>query len=619
MGQPGEESRHLQEANKKGNNPMQSNAEAAKQLDLDKQQGFDKEVDVLVVGSGAGALTAAVVAKIEGAKDVLVIEKSDRYGGTSAMSGGGIWIPSSHYARAQGINDSAHDALTYLKAVIGDEVSEERLRTYVEKAPEMLEYLARKTRLQYETVPYSDYYPEMPGGKEGHRTHQPTPMHAKHLGEHFKALREPPPQVLVAGKLTMTMKEGRAFLTQAKGWVMMAILMALKYYLDIPGRMQGKRSRRLTMGNALIGQLRWTMLDHNMDLWLDAPLESLIENRGAVVGAVVMRDGKPVRIKARRGVVIGSGGFEHNQAMRDQYLPKPTSGEWSGSQVNNTGDGIRAGMALGAKTDLMQHAWWAPSVKIPGWDRPYVIFAERSLPGLVIVNKAGKRFANEAAPYLESGLSFYQANSEAAPTVPSYVVFDATFRKKFPFGPIAPGYTMPDNKLPKRIWSVLVKADTLEQLAEKINIDKQGLLDTIKKNNVYAKDGIDKDFHRGESYYDRYYGDANNKPNPCIAPIAQPPFYALPIHPGDIGTKGGLLTNGHAQVVNESGDPIPGLYAVGNCAASVMGSKYPGAGATLGPAMTFGYLAAKHIMSAAAERPVVVANPATEKEAVTAD
>lgn len=564
---------------------------------MQSKTNFDKEVDVLVVGSGAGAMTAAVVASVEGLKDVLVIEKSDQYGGTSAMSGGGIWIPNSHYARAEGVNDSAEEALQYLKAVIGDEVSEERLRTYVEKAPEMLEYLAKNSRLQYETVPYSDYYPERPGGKEGHRTHQPTPMHAKHLGEAFNALREPPPQVLVAGKLTMTMKEGRAFLTQAKGWMFTAVLMALRYYLDIPGRLKGKRSRRLTMGNALIGQLRWTMLERNMDLWLSSPLVELIEENGEVVGAVVKREGKNLRIKARKGVVIGAGGFEHNQAMREQYLPKPTSTEWSGSQINNTGDGILAATKIGAKTALMEHAWWAPSVKIEGWDRPYVIFAERSLPGLVIVNKAGKRFSNEAAPYLESGQSFYTANTEAEPTVPSYVVFDAVFRKKFPFGPIPPGYTMPDSRMSKRVWNALKKADTIEELADKIGVDKAGLLDTVKRNNQYAVTGKDLDFQRGESYYDRYYGDKNTTPNHCIAPIAEAPYYAIPIHPGDIGTKGGILTDANGQAVREDGTLIPGLYVIGNSAAAVMGSKYPGAGATLGPAMTFGYLAAKHMAS----------------------
>lgn len=556
---------------------------------------FDKEVDVLVVGSGAGALTAAIVAQREGCKDVLVVEKSDKYGGTSSMSGGGIWIPNSHYARAEGVKDSADEALRYMQAVIGDEVTEERQRTYVEKASEMLEYMAKNSRLQYETVPYSDYYPEMPGGKEGYRTHQPTPMHAKHLGEHFRTLREPPSQVLVAGRLTMTMKEGRAFLTQAKGWKLIFMRMALSYFLDIKGRMQGKRSRRLTMGNALIGQLRWTMLERGIDLWLKSPLVELIEDNGAVVGAVVERDGKRLNVRARKGVVIGAGGFEHNQQMREQYLPKPTSAEWSGSQINNTGDGIRAAMNVGAATDLMNHAWWAPAVKIPGWERPFIIFAERSLPGLVIVNKAGKRFQNEAAPYLESGLAFYQANQENAPTIPGFVVFDAVFRKKFPFGPIAPGYSMPDSALSKRIWAVMQKADTIEELAQKIGVDAKNLAETVRRNNEFAKTGKDQDFHRGESYYDRYYGDARTSPNPCIAPIAQAPYYALPIYPGDIGTKGGALTDVNGQVVRENGEPIPGLYAVGNSAASVMGSKYPGAGATLGPAMTFGYLAAKHL------------------------
>lgn len=556
---------------------------------------FDKEVDVLVVGSGAGALTAAIVAQREGCKDVLVVEKSDKYGGTSSMSGGGIWIPASHYALSVGAKDSPEEALRYMQSVIGDETSLERQRTYAEKAREMLEYMAKNSRLQCESVPYSDYYPEQPGGKEGHRTHQPLPMHAKHLGEHFRTLREPATQVVVAGRFTMTMKEGRAFLTQAKGWKLTLFKMILTYFLDIKGRMQGKRSRRLTMGNALVGQLRWTMLDRGIDLWLKSPFIELIEDNGAVVGAVVEHQGQKLQIRARKGVVIGAGGFEHNAAMREQYLPKPTSAEWSGSQSNNTGDGILAAMDVGAATDLMNHAWWAPSVKIPGWDRPFVIFAERSLPGLVIVNKAGKRFQNEAAPYLESGLAFYQANNEAEPAIPGYVVFDAVFRKKFPFGPIAPGYSMPDSALSKRVWNVLVKADSIEELAKKIGVDAKNLADTIRRNNEFAATGKDLDFHRGESYYDRYYGDARTSPNPCIAPIAEAPYYALPIYPGDIGTKGGALTDINGQVVRENGEPIPGLYAVGNSAASVMGSKYPGAGSTLGPAMTFAYLAAKHM------------------------
>lgn len=559
---------------------------------------FDREVDVLVIGSGAGALTTALVAKKEGANEVLVVEKSDNYGGTSAMSGGGIWIPNSHKARAQGINDTHEEAFEYMKSVIGDEVTEDRMRIYAEKASEMLEYLHQHTRLEYNPVPYPDYYSENKGGKEGFRTHDPLPMHAKHLGADFDALRKPPSQVLVAGRFTMTMKEGRMFLTQAKGWMFTAMMMMARYYLDIGGRMKGKRSRRLTLGNALIGRLLWSANDMGVEKCLNTPFtEFITADDGSVLGAVVEKEGKPYRIKARKGVVMGMGGFEHNQAMREQYLPQPTSTEWSGSQTNNTGDGHLAAEKINAKFDMMQHAWWAPAVKIPGWDRPFIIFAERSLPGLVIVNQKGERFENEAGPYLEAGEEFYTQNRPDASTFPSYVIFDAEFRKKFPFGPIAPGYSMPDNRLSKRIWKVLKKADTIEALANEIGVDAAGLAETVRKNNEFAKTGKDTDFGRGEIYYDRYYGDANTTPNHCIAPIAKGPYYAIPIHPGDIGTKGGVLTDVNGQVVNTEGAPIQGLYAVGNVASSVMGSKYPGAGSTLGPAMTFGYLAAKHMLS----------------------
>lgn len=254
------------------------------------------------------------------------------------------------------------------------------------------------------------------------------------------------------------------------------------------------------------------------------------------------------------------------------------------------GDAIRAAKELGAQTDLMQHAWWIPVVHVPGWPRAMGIFAERSLPGLVIVNKEGKRFANEALPYLESGHAMYEADS-----VPSWVVFDATFRKKYPFGPLGPGWATPDKFLPGKVKKILVKANTLDEIAERAGLDAAGLEDTIERNNEFAETGVDTDFHRGESYYDQYYGDSRNKPNPCIARIGEPPFYALPLHPGDIGTKGGLLTNENAQVLDQSDAPIAGLYAVGNTSASVMGDKYVGAGATLGPAMAFGYAAARHI------------------------
>jgi 3-oxosteroid 1-dehydrogenase len=550
------------------------------------------KTDVLVVGSGAGALVAALTAHINGS-DVIIIEKGDQLGGTSAMSGGGIWIPNSHYARAQGVDDSTEEAIAYMKAVIGDVVEEDRIRAFAEGAPAMLEFLDKNTRLKYEPYDYPDYYPEEPGGKTGYRTHSPMPMNARHLKDFLQYLKPTPAQSTMNG-ISITFSEGRSFLTQAPGWKLTAAKMMLRYYLDIPARLKGKRDYRLTLGNALVGRLLWSVRERNIPVYRETAFEKLIEKDGRVVGAVVSRDGKPEEISVSKGVILGAGGFEKNQEMREKYLPSPSNKKWSGGNHNNTGDAIRGGLEIGAKTTLMKHAWWAPSIKVPGWPQPFILFAERSLPGLVIVNKHGKRFANEAAPYLESGLSMYE-NTTQEVSVPSYLIFDATFRKKFPLGPIGPGWAFPDERLPKDVKEILVKADTIEALAKALNIDATNLADTIAKNNDYAVTGKDLEFGRGDSYYDKFYGDSTNVPNPCIAPMNKAPFYAIPIYPGDIGTKGGLHTNANGQVVREDDTPITGLYAIGNSSSSVMGDKYPGAGATIGPAMTFGYLAARHI------------------------
>ena len=550
------------------------------------------KTDVLVVGSGAGALVSALTARLGGA-DVTIIEKSDEIGGTSAMSGGGIWIPNSHYAQAMGVDDSTEEAYDYMKAVIGDQVEDDRIRAFVEEAPRMLEFLDANTRLKYEPYPYPDYYPEQKGGKTGFRTHSPMPMHAKNLGALFSKLRATPAQSTVNG-ISITFSEGRAFLTQAPGWKFTIFKMMARYFLDIPSRLKGKRDRRLTLGNALVGRLLWSVKEMKIPLLTETSFKKLIETDGRVTGAVIERDGKEETITVSKGVVFGAGGFEHNQEMREKYLPQPSSGEWSGSQRNNTGDAIRGGEEVGAKMTLMKHAWWAPSIKVPGWPQPFVLFAERSLPGLVIVNTDGLRFSNEAAPYLESGLSMYE-NDKNIVSVPSYIVFDANFRQKFPLGPLGPGYAFPDAALPGAVKKILVKAETLDELAEKVGLNAENLKETVRRNNEYAVTGKDTEYGRGDSYYDKFYGDSRTSPNPCIAPIDKAPYYAIPVYPGDIGTKGGLHTNARGQVVREDGSPIEGLYAIGNSSSSVMGDKYPGAGATIGPAMTFGYVAARHI------------------------
>ena len=547
------------------------------------------ETDVLIVGSGAGALAAAVTAAHTG-DSVLVVEKSDRYGGTSAMSGGGIWIPVSDNAKNLGAEDSAEDAVLYMKTVIGDQVTESRIRAYVYAAPRMLRFLQDNSHLRYEAYPYPDYYPEQPGARRGYRTQAPMVFKGAKLGGDLYRMREQPPGALVQGRYTMTFTEGRKFLTQAKGWRITLFKVIVSYYLDILGRLKSGRSRRLTQGNSLIGSLYLSLKEKGGELWLEAPMTSLIAEDGRVSGAVVDKGGEPVQVNARKGVILAAGGFEHDDKMRQESLPHPTRTDWSAGQENNTGDAIKAAIKLGAQTDLMQHAWWIPVVDVPEWPRPMGIFAERSLPGLVIVNKEGKRFANEALPYLESGYAMYEAES-----VPSWVVFDATFRRKYPFGPLGPGWATPDRFLPRKVQKLLVKANTIAEIAGQAGINADGLKDTIARNNRFADTGVDTDFQRGESFYDQYYGDSRNKPNPCIARIEKPPYYALPLHPGDIGTKGGLLTDENAQVLNEDNEPIEGLYAVGNTSASVMGDKYVGAGATLGPAMTFGYVAARHL------------------------
>ena len=555
---------------------------------------FDHSVDVLVVGSGGGALTSAIAAQANNA-DVLVVEKSDEYGGTSAMSGGSIWIPNSHLSGPAGGQDSREDAVEYMLTAIGEAGDRKRIEAYVDFGPKMLKFLEENTHVTFDCQPYSDYYPELPGGKRGYRTHEPNPMHARVLGKDFEAMRKPHHAVVVMDRYSMNNTEGKFLLTQAPGWKMVMAKLMVRYWLDLPMRLRGKRDGRLTMGNALMGRLRWSLNDRKVPVWLSAPMRELIIENNRVRGAVIEKDGKLMRVEARSGVIMGAGGFEHDQAMREQYLPKPTSTEWSASNTNNTGDGIKMGMAAGAATDLMEHAWWIPVIPVPGIARPWAIFAERSLPGLVIVDSKGRRFTNEAAPYLEAGAAIGVHHSPEASSVPAYCVFDNTFRQKYPFGPLAPGALMPDSTLPEGIHKgVMHKADTLSELAKSIGVDAAGLEETVRKNNEYASTGKDQDFQRGDSYYDRYYGDATNEPSPCIGPIEAAPYYAITLYPGDIGTKGGLLTDEYARVLDKNGNVMEGLYAIGNTAASMMGTKYPGAGSTIGPSMVFGYIAARH-------------------------
>lgn len=574
---------------------MSSEAEA-KMAAARADSRWDHQFDVVVVGSGAGGMTAAICAHDLG-QSVVVLEKSDQCGGTSAISGGAAWVPCNHLIAASGGTDSYDDALIYLKAATRGMVSEARLRAYLDHAPRMVRYLEERTRLRYRAMAqYSDYYPQLPGAKPGYRTLDPVPFDAAQLGDEFRRMRPPTPGTLIAGRVAMTAGEARILLCKEKGWIALILRRMARYWLDLPWRFRTKRDRRLTLGSALIGSLRRSLMDRNIPLWLDTPLESLVADARRVAGVVAIQQGKPLRIGAQRGVILAAGGFEHNQAMREQYLPKPTRAEWTVTPPENTGDAIRAASKLGAGLALMDHAWWAPTIFVAGKEKRRALFVERALPGCAMVNRLGRRFVDEAAPYSDIVSSMYADQEKTGANLPAWLVFDAEFRRKYPCGPLLPAVVRPDSALPKH-WAdtVYFKADSLERLAERIGVDAKGLAETIQRMNEYAASGRDPEFGKGGNDFDRYYGDRNVKPNPCLAPIAKPPYYAMRIDAGDIGTKGGLLTDEYARVLREDGQPIPGLYATGNTSAAVMGPSYPGAGSTIGPAMTFGFIAAHHL------------------------
>lgn len=566
---------------------------------------WDHSVDLLIVGSGAGAMTAAICGHDRGGTTLLV-EKTNLYGGSSAMSGGSLWVPNNHLMAAAGVNDSVEEGFTYLQSITRGQVPEEKLRIYAETACEMLKYLSDNTHLDMQSMlTYTDYYPEAAGGKPGGRSVEPHHFDAKALGDEFDRQREPAIQELVMGRMSMTATEAHHMLARHPGWVKLTMGIMLRYWSDFGGRRKSKRDRCLSLGNALIGMLRKSLMDRNIPLWLNTPARELIVEDGRVVGVVAEKDGRRMRLRGEKGVILAAGGFESNDEMRKKYLPNPTKAEWTTANPGNTGDIIRMGMELGAGVDLMDDAWWGPTTVVPGETRARMLVIEKGLPGSIFVNKKGQRFLNEASPYNDICKRMYENHSEESPCVPAYMIFDTTYRKKYPCGPLLPAAQQPDWMLPKALkqTSYLRKADTLDGLAAQLGVDAEGLKKSVAKMNEYARSGKDPEFHRGESLFDKYYGDEKVKPNPCLAPIETPPYYGIVVYAGDLGTKGGLKTDVSGRVLKESGEAIPGLYAIGNCSASVMGRTYPGAGGTMGPAMTFAYIIARDLIGASEQEP----------------
>jgi 3-oxosteroid 1-dehydrogenase len=562
------------------------------------QINWDREVDVLVVGTGNGGLTAAVCNWEMGTKDVLIIEKQDKVGGTSATSGGGIWIPNSHYAKEVGAEDSPEAAKAYLmNTLFGEDVPEEMIDIYLEKAPEMLKYLHDRTDVRYESLAeYPDYYTNMEGAREGHRSLEPAPIMASELGANWKNMTWTHFMMRMFNRIHFTQVEAHLLMVQLPGWKRLLARLMWDYIRDIPWRLKTPISRRLACGSAGVARLYLSVLKRDIPLEFNTQMVELIADGDTVLGAVIECNGQRQRVRAAKGVILASGGFEKNQALREQYLPAPTNTTWSAGNPGNEGDALLAGLKLGAKTRLMNDAWWTTTLCVPDEPAPRLAIMEKSFPGSCVVNRDGKRFANESQNYMAFQKDLFKTHTEEHPNAPAWHVFDATFRENFMVGPLMTKAMKPDSQIPKKWFDegFVAKADTIRELADMLGIDADGLEETIGKMNHYAETGKDEDFGRGDSAYDRYYADPAIKPNPCLAPIAKAPFYAMRIEAGDFGTLGGLDTDTSARVKKADGGVFGGLFAVGNCSAAIL-PTYPGPGATLGPAMTMAYQAACHM------------------------
>ncbi|MCX7691322.1 FAD-binding protein [Thermoflexus sp.] len=545
---------------------------------------FDHRTDVLIVGSGAGALVGALVVR-EAGLEPLVVEKTDRIGGSSAMSGGGLWIPNNPVSREAGLDDSFEKAWRYLEAVVpdaGPAASPERRRAFLEHGPEMVEFLRRLGFRWHAAIGYPDYYPEKPGGSVTGRAIEGAIFDGRLLGPWLQRLRTYPGMP----PIPVHTNEVSAFLVSLRTW--RGFMMALRIFSRLIPRLWGRVP--MGLGASLVGQLLHLCLQRQVPIWLESPLVELIAENGRVVGAVVEREGRRLRIAARGGVLLAAGGFEHNQEMRERYLPHPTRKEWAVGAPGNTGDAIRAAQAIGAAVALMDKAWGGPVVITPQ-GQPLFLVGERSLPFSIIVDSKGERFMNESASYVDCWRWQYERHRQV-PAIPAWLIMESRHRRYYPFGTLPPGITPRSATGPQ----FLVRANTLRDLAQRIGVDPEGLERTVARFNEMARRGRDEDFHRGDSAYDRFYGDPRVKPNPNLGPLERPPFYATAVYPGELGTAGGLLTNEWGQVVREDGRPIPGLYATGNAAASIFGGTYPGPGSTLGPACVFAYIGMQHVV-----------------------
>jgi 3-oxosteroid 1-dehydrogenase len=550
----------------------------------------DDSFDFVIVGSGGGGLVAALAAAEAGLKPV-IIEKQQYVGGSTAMSGGMIWLPNNPVMRADGIPDSYEDGLAYLQSVVGppDEGSSlQRRSAFLTQGSEMITFLQRKgVKLVY-CDGYSDYYDNRSGGHARGRAVEGVPWDGNQLGEWRNRVNPGMARGLRLVVMTNEVRYLPAFTRSGRAFARTAKVVLRTYLARL------RRHDIFTNGMSLIGQLTKIIVDSGVPLWLNTAVDELVMEGGRVTGVRVIRDGAPTLVRGRRGVLLSAGGFERNPDMRRKYSgDQPNEAQWTMANPGNTGEVLAAAIALGAKTDHMDEALWAP---IPRPElAPSGISLGRQFPRTIFVNKAGARFCNESNSYVEVGQAMY-----ANDAVPAWMIFDDEYRSRYPWARGLPKVRNLASLLPGRMPAEWVangwvkKAPTLDELARLININPDDLVSTVRQFNEHAISGQDPQFGRGESQYNRTLGDPGNKGNPAVGPIDTGPFYATEIYPGDVGTFGGVITDEHARVLDEGNEPIPGLYATGNLTATVMGRTYPGAGASIASTTIFGFIAARH-------------------------
>ncbi len=543
---------------------------------------WDLEVDVAVVGSGGAALTAAIVAHDHGAQ-VVVLERSDKVGGTTALSGGGVWIPLNHHLAEVGITDSREEALAYCKRLAAGVVPDELVETFVDTGHQMVRYLEEHTPVQFSATTMPDYQPELEGGKLGGRSLEPLMFAKSELGQWESRLR---PSPLMFTPLTVD----EAFRAMAR-----------PLEAPVEAIMQRMEKGLVASGNALAGRLLKGCLDRGIAILLETRARELIRENRRVVGLRAERDGRDFLVNARGGVVLACGGFEWNNRLLAQFLPGPIG--YRCSPAHNEGDGLVMAMEVGADLANMSQAWTYPGTIVPGEEYEgnpvsHWVIAERTLPHTILVNRHGQRFVNEGANYNDMSKAFYNFDPTTYTfrNLPCWAIVDRQYREKYVTVTVLPIDPDPD-------W--LTRHETLEGLAQKVGIDPEGLKATVARWNALVREGKDRDFGRGQSAYERWIGDPAT-PHPNLGTIEKPPFYAIPIYPDAAGTKGGPRTNTRGQVLNVRGEPIPGLYAAGNTMAGVSGPGYYGGGGTIGLGMTWGYICAIDAAMAAKGAPVTV-------------